>query len=372
MLRPQFALAGLCVGILGGVYWWDSVPADWKEPPEAWTTAPESAEPPPQPLVSVPDLPPVSFASAASMVSVAGLRRVRIVDANRNPVAGAMVAFDVARGVVLADGVTPFGSVLVDGPLTIDREAALRDTPRVASASDGTAELATEHTSLFVVARAGDSYGQGVVVFDGLLLDLPEIVVAPDRNLRMRIVDAVGRARANVPVRVAFQLGENSHGHVPASLDLETSDGDGRVTLWHAQSLPIWDRSRATVTVRAMVLGADTTPVDVPLAAPLPDVLDVPCPPHWLLRVHTWLAKGIPTTGDERPKLWVVGDEPKVGRFERVHELPKMRVPSGGLPQVVALGRAVAVEWQLTTDHVAGPASDGEEVTLDLLSTCPN
>ena len=275
------------------------------------------------------------------------LRTLRIVDRHGAPVADALVAVTDAPP---PEHDVPFADV----------ETEFADLPRCRSASDGTVVVEGAAPTRYVLARKGDAFGCGPLHWD-VLDPVPELVLAADRNVEVRVVGPDGAPRADVPVQIWM------HTATPHRAMWEggpvRSDHRGRLTLWHAQALDHWDRAAPAVQLEPQVFGADTERHHVPLADPLPDPVDVPCPAHGWLRIRARLPDGspLPVGGRWRVTTADVGadGEPELAPGAAAGEL---RLGP------VALGR----HWDVRVEGfepvvVDGPRVEGAEVAVELV-----
>ena len=353
MSRRVFTVVTGCgaLALLVGIGWWVFSPANLGTPPVhdaavATTTnaAPGGASP---------------NATAASGAARSDAtpphtpeRRVRIRDETGEPVANAEVAFD------LAEDLCEPGRLCMS-----DVEARLAAARHYRSASDGTVVLPTEAVVAFVLARAGERFGCGRLEFSGLFDAAPELVVAPDRTLHIAVVGPDATPRRDVPVEVTYQRWQGLTDELPSTELLPRTDADGLTTLWHAQTLPFWDRTDPAVGLRALVLGAPTPRVSVRLGPPVPARIELACPDHGGIRVRAWVGAGAKNRLEVDPTIGEAGSD-----STSVHWLP---MPDASAAEwclfPVALGRRWSVgpeELQLV--EVVGPTRSGEEVAVDL------
>lgn len=206
-------------------------------------------------------------------------RRVRIQDENGKPVGNASVHFDSSEDL---DAKTP---------VTFDVGARLASTQAVTSTADGIALLPTNSTRAFVVARAGEQFGTAYLEFDSLLFETPTLTIRRDRTLHLVVVSSSGQPYANVPVELAYE--GNAGGKHWQARELPRSGARGEITVWHAQTFDFYDPAHAAVTLRALVSGAETTPVQVRLDEPPSEPIAIECPPHGAIEVHAWIRPGV-------------------------------------------------------------------------------
>jgi hypothetical protein len=274
---------------------------------------------------------------------------VRVVDERGAPVAGADVTLDVSAAIVAAEA-----------PLPFDVEVRLANALRVRTGDDGVARLVTDATRARVVARAGERFGERVVQFDDPWCDTPELRIAPDRNVEIVVIGPEGEPRANVPVDADFPLRERGFDDHVRTLELPFSDANGRVMLWHVQSLGFWPDVEPVVTLRARVLGAPSTDVRVALAGALVEPVRVPCSPHGSIRVRTLVAPGVRNSGPYGPEILFDG---ATGRMK----------PVDSCAECVFTPLALAREWRI--EAIGFPKAerslmrDGEVVDVDLVAT---
>ena len=227
-------------------------------------------------------------AAAEASASHGPSARLRILDERGEPVADAEVVCDETA------------KAYRDWPPAARPPASV---PRVRSDATGLVHLPAALARAFVVAWAGERYGEGHVDFDDPLVPVPELRIAPDRTVHIAVVSPRGAPVPNVPVQYRYQsreaiVDEGKHRHL-----LPRTDAQGRVTLWHAQQLDFWDRTRTGLEVRALVYGADQPFVKLDLAEPPPELLTVVCPDHGSLRVRGWLEPGVPLPGELDPSV---------------------------------------------------------------------
>ncbi|MBP8300335.1 MAG: carboxypeptidase regulatory-like domain-containing protein [Planctomycetes bacterium] len=217
-------------------------------------------------------------------------RRVRIVDENGKPVGNASVHFDTSEDL---DAKTP---------VTFDIEARLASTQAVTSTADGIALLPTNSARAFVVARAGEHFGTAYLEFDSLLFETPTLTIRRDRTLHLVVVSSSGLPYANVPVELAYEgsIGGNHW----QTRELPRSSARGEITVWHAQNFDFCDPAHAAVTLRALVSGAKTTPVQVRLDRLPSDTIAIECPPHGGIEVHAWIRPGVANRMPIEGILW--------------------------------------------------------------------
>jgi hypothetical protein len=274
---------------------------------------------------------------------------VRIVDENGAPVGGALVRCDGAADLLAAHL-----------PLPFDVEARLAPAPLATSAADGTAALPIEAATAFVVARAGERFGCGVLAFDDPLLGLPELRVAPDRNLHLVVTGPHGEPRANVPIEVAFAQREGRVDDGLTKRRLPFSDREGVVMLWHAQSLEFRAGAEPAVELRPVVLGAEPPPVRVCLAQAGDERIVVPCPAHGRIRVRAWVAPGVPNQATVHPTMDADSEEWAL--------IAPGASAAEWLVCPVALGlRPTLAPGNWNGAECEGPVHDGQEVFVDLL-----
>ena len=280
-------------------------------------------------------------------------RRVRVIDEHGAPVADADVAYDLSEE--LCEHWRPF---------PFDVEERLPNASHLRTTRDGIAVLPTAAARAFVMARAGQRFGHRVVEFDSQLWEIPELHIAPDRTLRIAVVSPRGEPRSDVPVAATFLDSDPFSRHPTTTHYLPRTGPDGTTVLWHAQTtLRFWDRSRPTVDLAAVVLGAKTRQVHVALSEPAPERIVLECPDHGGVRVSArWsagttnradLARWIHThpEHDEGPgELLVDGASTSQWRF---------------FP--VALGAMFETGTNVgAVDAFAGPVQHGADVAVDL------
>ncbi len=272
---------------------------------------------------------------------------LRVVDEHGAPVVDAEVAWTDA----MPDAVAPRDDV----------EAEFVARARRRTRSDGTVTLPGASRYRFVLARKETAFGGDRVTFDAFE-PVPDLVITEDRTLRARVVGPDGVPRAAVPVAVCWNSYES-----PWRNEVETkwlrSDEQGRVTVWHAQTLDIWNRTAPVVELSARVFGAATTTVRVPLRDVVPAVIDLPCAAHGSLRVRPQLADGRPCPWPLRCRLDAVDDGPagEIG----------WPLPWGMREELVVPAVALGRQWQVGIDGFAtktcrGPTADHEQVLVDL------
>jgi len=273
---------------------------------------------------------------------------VRVVDEHGAPVADAEVVFTATR--------------LVGTAPQDDIEAELADLPRYHSGSDGLVVLPTAAGRLLVCARKDSRFGV-CRVDPGVLEPVPEVVLEADRNLHLRVVGPDGAPRAGVPVALRFQSGETLSSTATTE-ERRNADDAGLVTVWHAQTLPFWDRNRRVLEVSAFVFGTGSPIVRVSLHEAVPARIDVPCPARGALLVRARLANG-------EPCHWRIGGEVQcVDPATRANAdwLAWHANAGEGLVGPLVLGR----RWKLsssgfTSTTCDGPTADGEQVSVDLV-----
>lgn len=273
---------------------------------------------------------------------------LRIVDEHGAPVVDALVA--VALEVPKPSARLPH----------VDVEIGFADLLRYRSGGDGTVMLPGAAFERFVLAREGTRFGCAVVRFDPLL-PMPELVVAEDCTLRVRVVGPDGSPRAAVPVEVIWCNFRSPFGNYPNRAELR-SDANGMATVWHAQALDHWDLAAAEVELTARVFGADAEGVRVPLRRPVPAVVDVPCAAHGSLRVRARLPAGSVVPWRVTCEVAPLGEQATRRSLDVESELE--------LP-AVALGREWTFEANgLERRQCAGPVADREQVVV-LLGPSP-
>lgn len=161
-------------------------------------------------------------------------RQVRIVDANGDAVAGAAVRFATDATSLEVGDPAPTGNLTL---AQNDLELGLAVMAPAMSGGDGIAGLPTETTCAFVIARLGALYGQGTLRFDDPLVDCPELVLMPDRSLRVRVVGANGAPCAGVVVSAGLRVPRTGR-RFGALLPTEAN---GTTVLWHAGALAMHD-----------------------------------------------------------------------------------------------------------------------------------
>jgi len=351
MSRRLVTVIAMCVALLLVIGWRTFAPSDFSAPPgnaapDASTAASASFD------GSAPPVTEPGMTVARSDAAPRGpQRRARIVDENGAPVANAEVAFDVSEELCEAWQPQPF-----------DFELRLAAAPRYTSATDGIVVLPTDTAVAFVIARAGDRFGHRVIAFDSRLFEVPLLTIALDRNLRIAVVGPRGELRPDVPVMVVFQHEQGLVGEGTDTRWLPRTDANGVTMLWHAQTLPFWNRADPALDLQAMVLGASPRPVHVRLADPVADSIVLECPDHGGVRVRAWSAPGIPNHAWEMPQI---------GETDAL-ELPLEMLMPGASPASwcvfpVALGKS----WFVGSLHfeqvgVAGPVQHAQEVLVDL------
>jgi hypothetical protein len=282
-------------------------------------------------------------ASAESVLS----QTLRIVDEHGAPVADASVTWS---------GTTP----AVRAPRD-DVEVEFAERPRLHTGKDGTVTLPGASMQRFVLARKDSAFGCGVVTFDRFE-PVPDLVIAEDHNLRVRVVGPDGAPRAGVPVVVRWTTHESPWQDSDDSEAME-SDEQGLVTVWHAQTLAFWNREVPVVELSARVFGAASTTVSVSLREPVPAEILAPCAAHGRLRLRPRLPDGSPC----RWKFdWDVG--PSDGLLDEGARSFARHVGDGELlVPAVALGRAWAAQVTgFDRETFRGPVRDGEEVGIEL------
>jgi hypothetical protein len=217
-------------------------------------------------------------------------RRVRIQDESGKPVGNASVHFDTSEEL---DAKTP---------VSFDVEARLASTQAVTSTADGIALLPTNSARAFVVARAGEQFGAAYLEFDSLLFETPTLTIRRDRTLHLVVVSSSGQPYANVPVELAYE--GNAGGKHRQARELPRSGARGEITVWHAQTFDFYDPAHAAVTLRALVAGARTTPVQVRLDEPPSEPIAIECPPHGAVEVHAWIRPGMANSMPTERLLW--------------------------------------------------------------------
>jgi hypothetical protein len=220
-------------------------------------------------------------------------RRVLVLDENAMPVPNAALAFrSLDDGVAVED-------------LSVDLELAFAALPRVLTDANGVASLPTGLAAITAVARAGERFGAAVLGFDDPLFGDPILWIAPDRTVQMIVRGEDGKPRRGVPVEArpsesrAQELDGFRRVIRAGTIRAGVSDGDGRLTLHHAQCLCSWNRAQPTLRMRALVAGAETPFVEVDLRRPQPEPIVLRCPPFGLLAAHRWIDK------DTRDGLWL-------------------------------------------------------------------
>jgi hypothetical protein len=217
-------------------------------------------------------------------------RRVRIQDESGKPVGNASVYFDTSEEL---DAKTP---------VSFDVEARLASTQAVTSTADGIALLPTNSARAFVVARAGEQFGAAYLEFDSLLFETPTLTIRRDRTLHLVVVSSSGQPYANVPVELAYE--GNAGGKHRQARELPRSGARGEITVWHAQTFDFYDPAHDAVTLRALVAGARTTPVQVRLDEPRSEPIAIACPPHGAVEVHAWIRPGMANSMPTERLLW--------------------------------------------------------------------
>lgn len=285
-------------------------------------------------------------------------RRVLVLDEQAKPVPNAAVAFRS-----LDDGVA------VEA-LSVDLELAFAALPRVRTDANGVAALPTGLAAITAVARAGERFGAGVLEFDDPRVGDPILWIAPDRTVQMVVRGEDGKPRGGVPVeaRPAESRAQELDGFRrvirAGTIRAGVSDGDGRLTLHHAQCLCSWNRAQPTLRLRALVASAETPFVEVDLRRPQPEPIVLRCPPFGLLAAHRWLDE------DTRDGLWL--------RLQAYLLQPKDAFP------VELAGESTASRGRIWTSYPAalghrwllydasgswevdGPTRDGQTVRVDL------
>lgn len=192
-------------------------------------------------------------------------RPVLVLDEQAKPVPDAAVAFRS-----LDDGVAV-------EELSVDLELAFAALPRVLTDANGVAALPTGLAAITAVARAGERFGAAVLEFDDPRVGDPILWIAPDRTVQMVVRGEDGKPRGGVPVEArppqsrAQELDGFRRLVRAGTIRAGVSDGDGRLTLHHAQCLCSWNRAQPTLRLRALVAGAETPVVEVDLRRPQPE-----------------------------------------------------------------------------------------------------
>ena len=285
-------------------------------------------------------------------------RRVLVLDESAMPVPNAAVAFrSLDDGVAVED-------------LSVDLELAFAALPRVLTDANGVASLPTGLAAITAVARAGERFGAAVLGFDDPLVGDPILWIAPDRTVQMIVRGEDGKPRGGVPVEArppesrAQELDGFRRVIRAGTIRAGVSDGDGRLTLHHAQCLCSWNRAQPTLRLRALVAGAETPFVQVDLHRPPPEPIVIRCPPFGLLAAHRWIDK------DTRDGLWL--------RLQAYLRQPEDAFPilldgestasRGGI--WTSYPAALGHRWLLYDSsgrwEVDGPTRDGQTALVDL------
>ncbi|HEU4419036.1 MAG TPA: hypothetical protein VFT55_08865, partial [Planctomycetota bacterium] len=217
----------------------------------------------------------------------------------------------------------------------------------------------------FVMARAGQRFGHRVVEFDSQLWEIPELHIAPDRTLRIAVVSPRGEPRSDVPIAATFLDSDPFSRYPTSTCYLPRTGPDGTTVLWHAQTTHwFWDRSRATVDLAAVVLGAKTRQVHVALSEPAPERIVLECPDHGGVRVSARWSAGTTNRAD-------------VARWIHTHpehdEGPGELLVDGASTSQwrffpVALGAMFETGTNVgAVDAFAGPVQHGADVAVDLV-----
>ena len=343
VLRRAIVVASVVVGILLGVAWWCSFVSP-PAPAAQVTRGNDADRTVPGVAPRVDPLPPSRDVGPSA--SAGPVHTLRIVDEHGAPVADALVA------------VTPQLPERAMRPPLLDVEASFAELPQVRSGADGHVGLPdAAQGERFVMARAGTRFGSAVLRFDPLLPP-PELVIAPVRHVQVRVVGPDARPRAGVPLAVRWRSFASPLGdHFDEVRSF--SDANGLVAIRHAQALVHWDPADAVLELAAVVLGAESEVVRLPLRETGGGIVDVPCAAHGSLRVLARLPDGSPLPWRLRCEVAAASDRSEHQSVDGVDG--EVRVPA------VAVGR----EWSIRCEGFEprtcrGPERDGEEVVVTL------
>lgn len=298
---PLAILALLLLTLLWWLFAADRSPAPPAAPTNpAQTTAPrpraapsDAAQAPASSTAERTDTQSAATAAPAGADEVRGPQAdvlVRDRDSQR-PVAGAEVRW-VPAPAMLARG-RPRGDLVAEMRLADDYQAATQGTADVyITDADGRARVPAPAGGAIVTVRHQDSYGEAMIRGTR-----PTAVwLAPDRTLRVRVVDAAGATQAGASVALT-RPGHDTARRGPPSAFVRETDEQGIATWHHAQRL-LWsvydDLDSARVAkwqVAIQHAGLAPEPTDVDTSA-------LPADPITLT---------LPSSGDLRVRLLVAG-----------------------------------------------------------------
>lgn len=274
---------------------------------------------------------------------------LRIVDAERRPVAGASVRIDPNAAEV------PFLELQDAEPLL----AAI--APRTSD------EHGLVHTQLprgvaMVTVRKNDAYLQTWVDVAEAITDPIELMVQPDRELVVRTQLADGTAAPHVPLEFAYSWDRNVETKRLDHYMFGRTDGNGELVVRHAQRL--WRKTPAAplLLLRPLVVGAKTAATTVSLDA-LRTQVELVCAPHGAIRGTSLARDGQPLVTPIAVNLKLQQGEAAPLRVDVPH-WPETK-PGEWFLHPLALGE----RWQIEGEPyeplaVVGPRHQGEVVAV--------
>jgi hypothetical protein len=274
---------------------------------------------------------------------------LRVVDAERQPVAGASVRID------------PNAAEVAFWDLQ-DAEPLLAAIAPQTSDEQGLVHAQLPRGVAMVTVRKGDAYLQTWIDVAEAITDPIELMVLPDRELVVHTRLEDGTATPHVPVELAYSWERNVETKRLDRHMFGRTDANGELVVRHAQRL--WRKTPAApqLLLRPLVVGARTAATTVSLDAVRTPV-ELVCAPHGAIRGTSLARDGQPLVTPIAVELKMLQGEAPPLRVE-VPAWPEARPGEWFLHPL-----ALDARWQIDSDpyeplDVVGPRHQGEVVAV--------
>jgi hypothetical protein len=275
---------------------------------------------------------------------------LRVVDAERRPVAGASVRID------------PNAAEVGFWDLQ-DAEPLLAAIAPQTSDEHGLVHAQLPRGVAMTTVRKGDAYLQTWVDVGEALADPIELQIVPDRELVVRTRLEAGTAAPHVPVELEYSWDRNAETKRLDRHVVGRTDANGELVVRHAQRL--WRQTPAAplLLLRPLVIGASTPATPVSLDAERTPV-ELVCAPHGAIRGTSFARDGHA----------ILAPVPVVLKLQQGEAEPRqVEVPAwpmAGPGEWFLHPLALGVRWQIEGDAyeplvVVGPRHHGEVVAVE-------
>jgi hypothetical protein len=276
---------------------------------------------------------------------------LRVVDADRRPVAGANVRID------------PNAAEVAFWDLQ-DAEPLLAAIAPQTSDEHGLVHTRLPRGTAIVVARKGEAYVQLWVDVAETITDPIELLLLDDRELVVHTQLADGTAAPHVPIELAYSWLPNARPDQLQHFVFGRTDEHGDLVVRHAQRLFRRTPAAPQLLLRPHVVGALAEATSVSLAESRTHI-DLVCVPHGTIQVASFARDGQPIARPAKPNLRLLAADAAA----KPCEVPAWPLATPGAWCLHPL--ALDIRWQVDDAHhepidVHGPRRHGEVVDVPL------